>query len=67
VLRIIMARCGDVLTEDDLAALAEPDADMLPVEIGAQILDVLTAMEDRMGAMMSRLDVMAERLDKADA
>jgi hypothetical protein len=39
VLRIIMARCGDVLTDADLAALgdAAPDPDALPATISEQI------------------------------
>jgi hypothetical protein len=52
VLRIIKARCGDVLSDADFALItqhaappAEPD---LPVEIGEQILDVLAEMGNRL-------------------
>jgi hypothetical protein len=49
VMRLILARCPE-LTDADLAAIearsqpAEPD---LPVEIGAQIMDVLAALEEK--------------------
>jgi hypothetical protein len=49
VMRIIMARCGDVLTDADLAALGNaPNPDALPESIGMQILQVVEAMADRM-------------------
>jgi hypothetical protein len=56
VMRIITARCGDALTDADLATLtqhagapAEPD---LPLEIGEQILNVLAEMGDRLERMV---------------
>ena len=53
VLGIIRARCGDVLTDNDLALLsvgkfADRDPDTLPASIGEDILDVLAHMMDRM-------------------
>jgi hypothetical protein len=57
ILRLIMARCGDVLTEADLlAALADaPDPDALPGSIGEQILDVIGHLADRMDRLENRL------------
>ena len=56
VLRIIKARCGDVLSADDLAMLSQPEetvgeADTLPIEIADQILDVVMALDDRMAKL----------------
>ena len=59
VLRIIRARCGDVLSDADLAALAEtasfqavlPVASRVEREIGEQIMEVLDAMMTRMDAI----------------
>jgi hypothetical protein len=48
--RLIAARCPE-LGPSDLAMLAEADPDMLPVAIGAQILDVLQHLMDRMDAL----------------
>jgi hypothetical protein len=45
--RLILARCPE-LTDADLAALAQPEADTLAVEVGEQILEVLEALETRM-------------------
>jgi hypothetical protein len=52
ILRLIMARCPE-LSEADLALLGDtqPDPDMLPASIGAQILDVISHMADRLDAL----------------
>jgi hypothetical protein len=50
VMRIIMARCGDVLSDADLASIearSQP-AEMLPSEVAEQILTVLDSMMDRL-------------------
>ena len=47
VMRIIMARCGDVLTDADLALLAGEPNDTLPWQIAEQILTVVDTMMDR--------------------
>jgi hypothetical protein len=54
VMRTIKARCGDVLTEDDLAALVQPEADTLPVAIAAEVFEVLEALEARMTELEER-------------
>jgi hypothetical protein len=57
VMRIIRARCSDVLSDDDLAsveAMSQP-AEMLPIEIGEQILTVLDALQDRLEALAESL------------
>ena len=33
IMRLIMARCGDVLSANDLALLAQPDPEALPATI----------------------------------
>jgi hypothetical protein len=51
VMRLIRARCGDVLTDADLAALgdAAPDPDAgIPVAIADKVVEVLEAMEARL-------------------
>ena len=50
-MRIIGARCGDVLSDDDLAALMEPD---LPVAAIGLVMDVLDQMMDRLAALVKR-------------
>ena len=35
-------------TDADIALIAQPEADTLPVEIGAQILEVIEVLETRM-------------------
>jgi hypothetical protein len=61
VMRLIRARCVDVLTDADLALLgdAAPDPDALPASIGAQILEVVERMADRLDAFERRLAVRA--------
>jgi hypothetical protein len=56
-LRIIMARCGDVLTDDDLALVAHPSLlpELLPLEVGDQILAVLSAMAERLDRIEAAL------------
>jgi hypothetical protein len=54
IMRIIRARCGDVLTERDVASLADaqPDPDdRLPSEVADRILYVLAMFEARLIAL----------------
>ena len=53
MLRLISARCGDVLSEADLDKFLagsdpDPDGDRLPMAVGDKIMDVLLAFEDRL-------------------
>ena len=63
VMRIIMARCGDVLSEDEVAAAFGADAAnasteaMLPVEIGEQILAVVEALDEKVDALAEAVGV----------
>jgi hypothetical protein len=65
VMRIIPARCGDVLTDADLALFAsmESEPDTLPVAIGEQIMEVLDHMMDRLDRMA---DVVGANNDEDD-
>ena len=51
---LIAARCPEV-TDADLALITsmEPSAEMLPVEIGEQIMDVLEAMEAKQDQLVA--------------
>ena len=51
VLNLIAARCGDEITDEDLALLAERDEpveDTIPLEVGAQILEIVDQLMTRM-------------------
>ena len=44
IMRVIRARCGDVLSDDDLALITQPDGplgEMIPIAVADQILDVV--------------------------
>jgi len=47
---VVLHRCGDVLANADLASIEarSPPAEMLPSEIGGQILTVLDVLQDRL-------------------
>jgi hypothetical protein len=49
IMRIIRRRCGDVLSDADLALIADApvDSDAQPGSIGLQILEVVERMADR--------------------
>jgi len=51
---IIHHRCPE-LTDDDLAALAGPDADALPVEVADLILDAVEALAAKVEMLVARL------------
>ena len=55
VRRIIKARCGDVLSDDDLALMTANPDDTLPVEIANQVLTVIEAMQDRLESLAESL------------
>jgi hypothetical protein len=57
--RLVRARCGDVITEADLASLGNkvaPDAAMIPREVGQRIEDALEVILARIDRLESRLD-----------
>lgn len=61
---VIAHRCPE-LTDDDLAMLSQPDeflGELLPVEIGHQILEVVDRLFDRMTALE---DAVAQARDPA--
>jgi hypothetical protein len=48
-LRIILARCGDVLSERDIARLVvESDDEMIPGHIVMEVMTVLDRMSERL-------------------
>jgi hypothetical protein len=54
IINLIAGRCPEV-TDADLALITsmEPSAEMLPVEIGEQIMDVLEAMEAKQDQLVA--------------
>ena len=50
-MRLIQARCCDVLTGEDLDALAGDQSTRLPNGVAEQILDALGALTDRLDAL----------------
>ena len=54
IINLIAARCPEA-TDADLALITsmEPSAEMLPVEIGEQIIDVLEAMEAKLDQLVA--------------
>jgi hypothetical protein len=67
---VIQARCGDVLTDADLATLtqaATTPAELLPVEIGEQIIDAITALEDKLDWLAEAVGVNRDEDDDGAA
>jgi len=54
IINLIAGRCPEA-TDADLALITsmEPSAEMLPVEIGEQIMDVLEAMEAKLDQLVA--------------
>jgi hypothetical protein len=68
---LILARCPE-LTDADLALIgivhpAAPSAEMLPVEIGEQIMDAIVALENKVDWLAEAVAVGANGEDDADA
>ena len=51
--RLILHRCPEI-GPADLAALAQPQSDTLPVMIAAEVLEVIDALESRMTELEER-------------
>ena len=49
VRRIVIARCGDALTEEEIADIFEPDPSAaIWIEIGERVLDAVDALGERL-------------------
>ena len=49
VMRIVMARCADALTEEEIADIFEPDPSAaIWIEIGERVLDAVDALGERL-------------------